>query len=163
MQEDKIEKKADFHLGEWRFPHSLDYGGGGGRFSAAGRAAAARGFMTNRTRISARCARFLGASFAIAATKGISVGAVADEASEIRAGQDLATKLCSPCHGIAERPGPPLAEIAKGEHVAPDALRALLHSTQSNVSHPNAMPNPELTERQIEEISAYLGSLRATK
>ena len=51
----------------------------------------------------------------------------------------------------------------RGEHVAPDALRALLHSTQSNVSHPNAMPNPELTERQIEEISAYLTSLRATK
>jgi cytochrome c1 len=31
------------------------------------------------------------------------------------------------------------------------------------VSHPGGMPNPGLTERQIEQISAYLESLRATK
>jgi len=116
-----------------------------------------------RTRTIARRARFLRGAFAIAATIGMRVGAVADEAGDIRAGEELATKMCSPCHVIAGRPAPPLAEIAKSEHAAPDALRALLHSTQSNVSHPNAMPNPELTERQIDEISAYLGSLGATK
>ncbi len=87
----------------------------------------------------------------------------ADDASDIRAGQDLAAKVCSPCHAVAGPPGLSFAEIAKGTHVAPDALRALLTSTQSDVSHPYAMPNPELTERQIEEISAYLGRLRGAK
>jgi len=100
---------------------------------------------------------------AIAAALGMGAAARADEASDIRAGEDLAAKVCSPCHVIAERPGPSFAEIAKGTHAAPDALRAFLNSTQSNVSHPSAMPNSRLTERQIDEISAYLGSLRRAK
>jgi mono/diheme cytochrome c family protein len=87
----------------------------------------------------------------------------AGQASDIRAGQALAEKACSPCHVLGERPGPPFAEIARGGHATRDALRALLHSTQSNASHPNAMTNPELTERQIDEISAYIISLSATK
>jgi hypothetical protein len=61
------------------------------------------------------------------------------------------------------RPGPTFAEIANGGHAAPDTLLAFLRSTHSDVSHPGAMPNPGLTERQIDQISAYLGSLRATK
>ena len=87
----------------------------------------------------------------------------ADEASDIRSGQALASKVCLPCHVVAERPGPTFAEIAKGGHAAPDTLLAFLRSTHSNVSHPVAMPNPGLTEGQIDQISAYLGSLRATK
>lgn len=87
--------------------------------------------------------------------------ASADEASDVRGGQELAAKFCSPCHAIAEKPGPSFVEIAKGERAAPEALRAFLHSTASNVSHPGAMPNPELSEKQIDEIAAYLASLRA--
>jgi hypothetical protein len=78
-----------------------------------------------------------------------------DEASEARAGQDLAAKVCSPCHAVAETPRPPFAEIAKGERAAPEALRDFLHATHSNMSHPGAMPNPELTDSQIEEISPH--------
>ena len=84
-------------------------------------------------------------TFAIAAALGMGAAAWAD------------------CHAVAGPPGPSFAEIAKGTHAAPDALRTLLTSTQSDVSHPYAMPNPELTERQIDEISAYLGSLRGAK
>ncbi len=102
-------------------------------------------------------------TFAIVSALGMRAAAWADDASDIRAGQDLAAKVCSPCHAVAGPPGLSFAEIAKGTHVAPDALRALLTSTQSDVSHPYAMPNPELTERQIDEISAYLGSLRGAK
>jgi mono/diheme cytochrome c family protein len=109
-----------------------------------------------------RCAT-LTRTFAIAAALGMGAAAWADEASDIREGQDLAAKVCSPCHAVAAPPGLSFAEIAKGTHAAPDALRALLTSTQSDVSHPYAMPNPELTERQIDEISAYLGSLRGAK
>jgi len=101
-------------------------------------------------------------TFAITAGLGMAA-AWADEASDIRVGQDLAAKVCSPCHAVAGPPGLSFAEIAKGTHAAPDALRALLTSTQSDVSHPYAMPNPELTERQIDEISAYLDSLRGAK
>ena len=93
---------------------------------------------------------------------GMGAAAWADDASDIRVGQDLAAKACSPCHAVAGLPGLSFAE-AKGTHAAPDALRALMTSTQSDVSHPYAMPNPELTERQIDEISAYLGSLRGAK
>ena len=99
----------------------------------------------------------------IAQTIGMCPDSWADEASDIRAGQELASKVCSPCHVVAERPGPTFAEIAKGGRAAPDTLLAFLRSTHSNVSHPGGMPNPELTERQIEQISAYLESLRAMK
>jgi mono/diheme cytochrome c family protein len=82
----------------------------------------------------------------VVATFGLDARAWADEASEARAGQELAAKVCSPCHVVAETPGPPFAEIAKGERGAPEALRDFLHATHSNMSHPGAMPNPELTD-----------------
>lgn len=118
--------------------------------------------MKDKTRFSALRAWPV-AAFALAAAIGMGAAARAGEASDIRAGQALAEKACSPCHVLGERPGPPFAEIARGGHATPNALRALLHSTQSNASHPNAMTNPELTERQIDEISAYIISLSATK
>jgi hypothetical protein len=91
-----------------------------------------------------------------------------DEASEVRKGQVLAIKACSTRHVVservgrpfAERVGPPFAKIAKGNHAAPDSLRDFLRSTHSPVSHPNAMPAPEVTERQSEELSPSIASLR---
>ena len=74
-------------------------------------------------------------------------GAAADEAGDVRTGEDLAIKLCSRCHVVSEKAGPPFAEIAKGPHATPDALRAILHSTHADVSHPGAMPNPESSVR----------------
>jgi hypothetical protein len=59
---------------------------------------------------------------------------------------------------VSPKVGPPFAEIAKGSRAAPEALRDFLHSTHSDVGHPGATtPNPALTERQIDEIVAYLG------
>lgn len=100
---------------------------------------------------------------AIAAWIGIYVEVSADEASDIRAGQELAEKVCSRCHVVGERQEPPFAEIAKGSHAEPSALLAFLRSTHSNVSHPGTMPNLELAEQEIDQISAYLGGLRAKK
>lgn len=119
--------------------------------------------MKNRTESSARRTGRLRAFVTIVLTIEMCPDVWADEASDIRAGQELASKVCSPCHVVAERPGPTFAEIAKGGHAAPDTLLAFLRSAHSNVSHSDAMPNPGLTERQIDQISAYLGSLRATK
>ena len=101
----------------------------------------------------------LAASLLISATG----GATADEAGDVKAGQALAIKVCSPCHVISERVGPPFAQIAKGPRATPDALRDFLHSTQADVSHPNAMPNPGLTERQIDDLAAYIASLHGAK
>ena len=101
--------------------------------------------MKSSTQSLARRARLVW-TFAIAAALDMRATAWPGEASNIRAGQDLAEKVCSPCHVVAKRPGPPFAEIAKDGHTSPDALRAILQSTQSNVSHPNTMTNPELTE-----------------
>ena len=114
---------------------------------------------------STACAWFLCGALEISATFGLSSPALAlaDEASDAREGEALATKICSDCHVVSLKVGPPFAEIAKGSRAAPEALRDFLHSTHSDVGHPGAMPNPALTERQIDEIAAYLATLRAAK
>jgi hypothetical protein len=85
------------------------------------------------------------------------------EASEIKAGQELAEKICSRCHVVSEKVGSPFPDIAKGDHTTPNALRDFLHTTHANVSHPGSMPNQELTEQQIDELATYIASLRAAK
>jgi mono/diheme cytochrome c family protein len=89
--------------------------------------------------------------------------------SEIAAGRELAASACSPCHALAA-PSPPqssaaasFAEIAQGAKSSGAALHDFLRSTHNNVSHPGAMPNPQLTEKQIDAIAAYVASLRRTK
>lgn len=88
--------------------------------------------------------------------------ASADESADARAGQELAIKACSPCHVVSAPTGPSFADIAKGQHAEPEALRDFMRSTHSDVSHPGAMPTPELTDGQIEEIAAYLATLRGS-
>jgi mono/diheme cytochrome c family protein len=105
----------------------------------------------------------LSAVMAVVASTSICGPASADEATDIREGGALATKVCSPCHAASKRIGPPFAEIAKGPRATPEALRDFLRSAHADVGHPDAMPSPELTERQIEEISTYLASRRDTK
>jgi mono/diheme cytochrome c family protein len=118
--------------------------------------------MTMRTQPRGR-ARLVRATLAVGAMISLCGVASADEASDARAGQDLAVKACSPCHVVSERIGPPFADIAKGPHATPDALRDFLRSTHSDIAHPNAMPAPGLTERQIDELAAYIASLRGAK
>jgi len=98
--------------------------------------------------------------------------AYAENAKELQAGRELAITLCSPCHIVPEQAsesrsspptGPSFAEIAKGPRATAEALRGFLRSTQSSVAHPGAMPNPQLTEKQIDAIAAYLSSLGAAK
>ena len=98
----------------------------------------------------------LAAGLLIAATGGATAG-------EVKAGQALANELCARCHVVSEKAGPPFAEIAKGPHAAPGALRDFLRSAHADVSHPSAMPNPELTERQIDDLAAYIDSLVPAK
>jgi mono/diheme cytochrome c family protein len=112
------------------------------------------------------------AVFSIVAMLGCMASACADSAQDVRKGNELAVRFCSPCHLVSSQAGQDHArapsgasfeQIAKGSKAGPEALRILLLSTQSNVSHPGGMPNPKLTEDQIRLISAYISSLRDAK
>jgi len=99
----------------------------------------------------------------VGAAIGLLGPALAEDQNNARTGERLAQKLCSSCHLVGRLPGPSFADIARGDHASPDALRNFLHSTHSDVSHPGAMPNPELTDEQIRAIAAYLSTLQGSK
>jgi hypothetical protein len=46
------------------------------------------------------------------------------------------------------------------EHHQRRSLRTFLTSTHRDISHPEGMPNPQLLDFQIKQVSAYLLSLR---
>ena len=76
---------------------------------------------------------------------------------------ELAEKICSRCHVVSEKAGSSFPDIAKGDHATPAALRDFLRTTHNDVSHPGAMPTQELTEQEIDELAAYIASLRPAK
>ena len=80
-------------------------------------------------------------------------------ADEVKDGEALAERLCVKCHVVAQTVGPPFADIAKGPHASAGSLRDFLRSTHSDVSHPNAMPSPSLSQREIDALVAYIASL----
>ena len=84
--------------------------------------------------------------------------AFADDAKD---GEALANQLCARCHVVSHEVGPAFAEIAKGPHASRDSLRDFLRATHADVSHPGAMPAPELSEHQIDALAAYIAGLRA--
>jgi mono/diheme cytochrome c family protein len=102
-------------------------------------------------------------ALAVLVAIGLPARSWAENGSDVRAGQELAVHICSPCHTVSPPVGPPFAEIANGSRAGPEALRDFLYSTQSHVGHPGAMPRLDLTDTQIDQISAYLQSLRQAK
>ena len=98
----------------------------------------------------------------------VASSASADEAADIRAGRDMAARLCAQRHDPSpqaeETPvgatARPLRLIARSENLGPEALKVFLRSTSNSVSHPGVMPGPGLTEEQIRQMSAFLTSLR---
>jgi mono/diheme cytochrome c family protein len=88
---------------------------------------------------------------------------------EVARGHRLATLICSACHvaapdqnfePILRPPAPPFASIAQRSDLTADGLRTFLATTHRDISNPNGMPNPQLLDYQIKEISAYILSLR---
>jgi mono/diheme cytochrome c family protein len=84
-------------------------------------------------------------------------------------GHHLATLICSACHvaapdqsfaPILQPPAPPFVSIAQRSNVTADFLRTFLTTTHRDISNPKGMPNPQLLDYQIEQISAYVLSLR---
>ncbi|MBR1086330.1 c-type cytochrome [Bradyrhizobium manausense] len=90
-----------------------------------------------------------------------------DQVSEGRA---LANASCGPCHVVADavkdapafRPPPPgFREIVSRPSFSADGMRQFLTSSHRRLGPDQAMPNPRLSEYQIEAIVAYLETLRA--
>ncbi len=90
-------------------------------------------------------------------------------AKQIAEGHDLALMLCSICHIAASdqngtpmvsSPGPPFSTIANSPTVSPAVLRSFLLTTHSTTNPPFTMPNPHLSDRQLNAVIAYILSLR---
>jgi mono/diheme cytochrome c family protein len=93
----------------------------------------------------------------------------APQAKQLAEGHDLAMALCSVCHVAAadqqgvpvmSNPGPPFREIANKPGITPESLRTFLLLTHSTTEPPFTMPNPRLSDPQIDEMIAYILSLR---
>ena len=95
----------------------------------------------------------------------------ATDADLVQAGRQVAQKYCARCHslatGSAAKPAykraRPMSVIAKADNFNAAELKNFLQSTGQGVHHPGAMRNPELTDIQIQQVSAFLTSLARTK
>ncbi|RXH15305.1 cytochrome c [Bradyrhizobium guangzhouense] len=92
-----------------------------------------------------------------------------DQVSEGRA---IANATCGTCHVVADaakeapafRPSPPtFPEIISRPSFSADGLRHFLTSGHRRLGPDQAMPNPRLSESQVEAVVAYLETLRADK
>lgn len=104
-----------------------------------------------------RCAdRRVAAGLALVSLLGAAGGALAGDAD---AGRRLATQWCASCHIVAPGTGGsdaarPFPSIANDPNFTEQGLRAWLADP-----HP-PMPNLDLSRAQVEDIIAYLKSLR---
>lgn len=99
-------------------------------------------------------------------------GAAAQPAAtrqQLAEGHDLAQALCAVCHvagpdqqeaPVMSNPGPPFRDIANRPGITAAALRTFLVTAHSSTNPPFTMPNPRLTDVQIDAIIAYILSLR---
>ena len=106
---------------------------------------------------------------ALLALAGTASAQTAPQAKLLVEGHDLALALCSVCHIAASdqtgtpmltNPGPPFRTIANRAGVTPLSLRNFLLTTHSSTTPPFTMPNPQLSDRQIDAVVAYILSLR---
>jgi mono/diheme cytochrome c family protein len=90
-------------------------------------------------------------------------------ADDVQQGHHLALVICVYCHvaasdqesePILKPPAPPFAAIAQRPEVNAEFLRAFLATTHRSLEAKKGMPNPELLDFQIRQVSAYLLSLR---
>ena len=118
--------------------------------------------MTNRTSV-------LVVSVLLA---GLGRGAQAETTSseQIEAGRKFAGRVCGACHVVTQQrdelpvlaqPGPSFAVLAQRPLLTEQSLRELLGSNHRTLGPAQAMPNPRLADYQIDEIVAFMMSLKA--
>jgi len=84
-------------------------------------------------------------------------------------GRKFAVLVCAACHVVAtdqrsppilRTPGPTFDAIANKPETTETLLRTFLLTTHGKVINPPGMPNPELADYQMNEVIAYILSLR---
>ena len=91
------------------------------------------------------------------------------DATEVSAGHRLAIIVCANCHLAAQDqpnepilrpPAEPFASIARKNSVNADWLQSYLKTTHRGLDNPKGMPNPDLLDFQVRQVSAYILTLR---
>jgi mono/diheme cytochrome c family protein len=91
-------------------------------------------------------------------------------ADQITAGRNFAHLVCGACHVVTQQrdelpvlaqPGPSFAVLAQRPLLTEAALREFLGTNHRNLGPAGAMPNPRLADYQIDEIVAFMMSLKA--
>lgn len=87
----------------------------------------------------------------------------------IRKGHDLAAVLCANCHVAASDqrfppslnpPAPSFASIARRQGITAASLTRFMNTTHRGLDNPKGMPNPYLMDDQVQQVVAYILSLR---
>ena len=94
----------------------------------------------------------------------------AQDAPDPAAGRRLATNVCSTCHVVApdqmapflNQPAPSFTAIANRPSFDPATLRTFLTGSHATLGA-SGMPNPRLSDRQIDNVVVYLQSLRTRR
>ena len=90
----------------------------------------------------------------------------------VAAGRSFAQRVCGACHFVTAQskempllspPGPSFAVLAQRPLLTEQALREFLASNHGTMGPHEAMPNPRLVDYQIDEIVAFMMSLKAEK
>ena len=93
----------------------------------------------------------------------------ADPAEQIAAGRGFALKVCWTCHIVAadqtarpilSRPAPSFLVLAQRPDVTAESLRKFLSTHNETMGRVGQMPNPRLVDYQIDEVVAYILSLK---
>jgi cytochrome c len=96
-------------------------------------------------------------------------GQEASRADDVVEGGKLAVIVCAYCHvaardqpykPILQPPAPSFESIAQRKGVNADWLKTFMTATHRGLDNPNGMPNAELLDFQIRQVTAYLLSLR---
>jgi len=99
---------------------------------------------------------FAGAAFALLAGPSLS-----QELGDAKRGEDLAKSVCAECHAVEKGQGrsrngqaPPFQTLARTRGMTPMAITVALRSSHKE------MPNLVLKNEQVDNIIAYLATLR---
>ncbi len=91
---------------------------------------------------------------------------------QVEAGRKFAQRVCGACHVVTGQrdelpvlspPGPSFAVLTQRPSLTEQALRDFLASNHHDMGSHQAMPNPRLADYQIDEIVAFMMSLKAAK
>ena len=90
-------------------------------------------------------------------------------ADDVRKGRELAVRICANCHvtardqpykPILRPPAPSFEAIAQRNTTNANSIQIFLTTTHRGLDNPKGMPNPELLDYQVKQVTAYLLSLR---